>query len=377
MLAPELLVAGVMALALIIYTLGAGADFGAGVWDLLARGPTRHAQRAVIGKALGPIWEANHVWLILIVVLLFVCFPAAHAAIATALHVPLTLVLIGVVLRGSAYVFQHYDTDEHGVAARRWERVFAIASLVTPLALGVTLGALAGGIDRDPATGLVRTDFISAWLAPDPLAVGLFTLALFAHLAAVYLLHEPVDPSDLVEPAPTTADGATARDGAPVADHARAASRSGVVARATALVADDVRAAFRRRALASGLLVGLTALLAFLAADRGAPRIHDNLAAAAWALPLHLLTGAAALTALVALWRRRDGLARVAAMLQAALIVSGWALAHYPYLAVPGYTITGAAAPPHVLWPVLAALAAGALLLVPALAYLFFTFKRR
>ena len=114
MLAPELLVAGVMALALIIYTLGAGADFGAGVWDLLARGPTRHAQRAVIGKALGPIWEANHVWLILIVVLLFVCFPAAHAAIATALHVPLTLVLIGVVLRGSAYVFQHYDTDEHG-----------------------------------------------------------------------------------------------------------------------------------------------------------------------------------------------------------------------------------------------------------------------
>lgn len=356
--APELLIAGVMALALIIYTLGAGADFGAGVWDLLARGPTRHAQRAVIGKALGPIWEANHVWLILIVVLLFVCFPAAHAAIATALHVPLTLVLIGIVLRGSAYVFQHYDTDEHGAAARRWERVFAIASLVTPLALGVTLGALAGGIDRDPATGHVRTDFVSAWLAPYPLAVGLFALALFAYLAAVYLLHEPIEESDLVHP-PASADAA-----APAAP-------------ASARLADDVRAAFRRSALVAGLLVGLTALLAFLAADRGAPRLHDNLAAAAWALPLHLLTGAAALTALLALWRRRDGLARLAAMLQAALIVGGWALAHYPYLAVPGYTITGAAAPPHVLWPVLAALAAGALLLVPALAYLFVTFKRR
>jgi len=106
MLTLELCVAGVMLISLIIYMLTGGADFGGGVWDLFAPGPRAKSQRTLITQAIAPIWEANHVWLIVIVVLLFVAFPVAFAAISTALHIPLTLMLIGIVLRGSAYEAQ-------------------------------------------------------------------------------------------------------------------------------------------------------------------------------------------------------------------------------------------------------------------------------
>ncbi len=329
---PDLLLAGVIAVALVLYTLTAGADFGGGVWALFARGPRAEDERRVIGRAIAPIWEANHVWLILVIVLLFVGFPGAFAAITTALHIPLTLMLIGVVLRGSAFTFNAYD-PEQGEGARRWSQVFAVSSLLTPVALGVTLGAVSGGFSPDPATGLVRTDFVSQWLAPYPFAVGLFTLALFVFLAAVYLVDEAEDA--------------------------------------------ELKALFRRRALISGGLCGATALVAYIAAAGGAPEIREGLQASPWALPLHLATGLAALTALGALATARDRLAKLAAMAQGALIVGGWCFAQYPYIAVPGYTIAGEAAPADALWPVLIALALGAILLVPTLIYLFVVFKVR
>ena len=123
-------VALVMLGALVFYALGAGADFGGGVWDLLVTGPRAAEQRRLIERAIGPIWEANHVWLILVVVLLFSAFPPAYAAASVALHVPLTLLLFGVVLRGSAFVFRHYSADD-AVAQHRWGRLFAIASTDT------------------------------------------------------------------------------------------------------------------------------------------------------------------------------------------------------------------------------------------------------
>jgi len=331
-MSPELILAGIVAIALVLYTLTAGADFGGGVWDLLARGPRAADQRRLIGDAIAPIWEANHVWLILVIVLLFVVFPGAFAAITTALHIPLLLMLIGVVLRGSAFTFQAYD-PQPGAGARRWGRVFAISSLLTPIALGVTLGAVSGGFLRDPATGLVRTDFLEQWLAPYPFAVGLFTLALFVFIAAVYLVEEADDP--------------------------------------------ELAALFRRRALISGAVVGVTALIAYIAAENGAPVIRAGLRDSAWALPLHLVTGGAALVVLFALWTERDRLAKLAVIVQAALIVAGWAFAQYPYLAVPGYTIVGEAAPQDVLWAVIAALGLGALLLVPMIVYLFVVFKSK
>lgn len=330
-MSPELAIAGVMVIALVIYTLTAGADFGGGAWLVLAAGPRAEDQRTLVDDAIGPIWEANHVWLILVVVLLFVCFPTAFAAISTALHIPLTVMLIGVVLRGSAFAFLHVYThaEHHDPGPRRWIRVFAVASLVTPVTLGVTLGALSTGLHIDDH-GLVHTDFFSEWLAPFPFAAGLFTLCLFAFLAAVYLAVEAED--------------------------------------------RELSDMFRSRALVAGALVAATALLTFLAAP---PRLQAGLSASAWALALHLGTGASAVVALILLWKRRLVAARVAAMLQVTLIVLGWALAQHPHLVFPHLTIVGAAAPRSVLVSVLVALAVGAVVLVPALAYLFVVFKGR
>jgi cytochrome bd ubiquinol oxidase subunit II len=139
-----LFLAAVVLIALTIYVLTGGADYGSGVWDLLATGPRKLQQRQFIAEAIGPIWEADHVWLILIVVILFTGFPAAFASIMTALNVPLTLMLVGIVMRGSAFSFRSYGSaDEH--VRREWGRIFAIASLITPALLGITIGAIASG----------------------------------------------------------------------------------------------------------------------------------------------------------------------------------------------------------------------------------------
>src|SRR5947199_9124883 len=136
------LLAGIVFVALNAYAVLGGADFGGGVWDLLALGPRRERQRELIAEAIGPVWEANHVWLILAIVLLFTCFPPAFARLGTLLHIPLSLVFIGVVLRGSAFTFWRYGADEE---QRHWGVVFAIASLITPFLLGTTAGTIASG----------------------------------------------------------------------------------------------------------------------------------------------------------------------------------------------------------------------------------------
>ncbi len=335
----ELAVAGVMLAALVVYTLTGGADFGGGVWDLLASGPRAEEQRKLIARTLAPIWEANHVWLILIIVLLFVGFPPVFAAVTTALHVPLSVMLVGIVLRGSAFTFRAYDLKA-GAGARRWRKVFEVASLITPVTLGMTLGALGhirvnpavlveGGCVRlTPALPFVLTDFVSEWWAAFPLAVGGFTLAVCAYLAAVYLANE-ADDRELAE-------------------------------------------VFRVRALISAGAVGVTALLAF---SVSAPHIQADLTASAWAGPLHVATGVAAVAAIGLLWVRRFAAARVAAAAQVTLIVLGWGLAQYPEVAIPGLTIAECGAPRSVLVPMLVTLGIGSVVLVPALIYLFAVFK--
>lgn len=330
-MSPEILVGAVLFAALILYALGGGADFGGGVWDLFAHGRTGERQRALIAHAIGPIWEANHVWLILVIVLLFVCFPVAFAAIATALHIPLTLMLIGIVLRGSAFTFRTYDRHD-AITQRRWSRVFAIASVVTPVMLGVCVGAvLSGRIRVDAASGLVRTDFVSAWLAPFPFAVGGFALALFAFLAATYLTMETREP--------------------------------------------DLRRAFRARAMVASLAAGALAWLCFFLAREGAPIMHEGLAGRSWSQAFQLVTGAVAIGALASLWKERYALARGLAIAQVALVICGWGFAQFPYVIEPDLTLQNASAPASVLRAVLTALAIGAAVLLPSLAYLFSIFK--
>ena len=304
MLDPALIVAVIVFIALAVYTLTGGADFGGGVWDAFASGPRKSAQRALISKAIGPIWEANHVWLILVVVLLFVCFPPAFAAISTALHIPLTLMLIGVVLRGSAFIFRAYDPDGTADGDHPWGVVFAVSSIITPIMLGVVLGAVVSGdLPINPDNGLVVTDFVSAWLAPFPILVGFTNLALSSLLAAVYLVHE---------------------------------------ARGNA----ELQADFRKRALIAGVATGAAALSTLIAASSGAPLLWDALVASSWAMPFQLLTGTVALSGLGALMMRKDDLARVLVMVLVVAVVTGLGLGMLPWIVPPDLTFTAAASPP-------------------------------
>ncbi len=323
------LLAGILLLALTAYALLAGADFGGGVWDLLATGPRRAKQREVVAHAIGPIWEANHVWLILAVVLLFTCFPPAFATLAIRLHIPLTLVLIGIVLRGSAFVFRTYDTPDNP-RQRAWGRVFAVASLITPAVLGACIGAIASGALGSGGGGSFTATYLAPWLGPFPLAVGALALGLFAFLAATYLTLETTDPA--------------------------------------------LREDFRLRALLTGGFVFFAAWMALLLSPSEAPRMQ-RLLTEPRALVLHGITAAAALTALAALWRRRWKLARLAAALQVACILWGWGLAQYPYILPHRLTIDQAASPATTLRLVLIGLGGGTLILAPSLWYLFRVFK--
>jgi cytochrome d ubiquinol oxidase subunit II len=325
----EVVAAGLMLVALTFYALLAGADFGGGVWDLLAGGPRAADQRKLIADAIGPIWEANHVWLILVVVMMFTAFPPAFAAIMTALHIPLTLMLIGIVLRGAAFTFRSYD-DQRDDVQWRWGRVFAIASVVTPIMLGICVGAIASG-RITVENGVVTSGFFASWLAAFPIAVGGFALALFAFLAAVYLTVEAREP--------------------------------------------DLLNDFRKRALLAALAVSVMALLVFLLSGAGAPRIRAGLSASPWAWPLQIATGGAAIGAIWALAARRFYLARALAAAQVTLILWGWGAAQFPYMVEPNITIQGAAAPPITLRLLLIALGVGALLLFPSVYFLFRVFK--
>jgi cytochrome d ubiquinol oxidase subunit II len=323
------LLAGVVLVALTAYALLGGADFGGGVWDLLATGRHRDQQRALIAHAIGPVWEANHVWLILAVVLLFTCFPPAFARLAIVLHIPLTVALIGIVLRGSAFSFRAYG-DSKAAGERRWGRVFSIASLVTPLILGMGVGAVTRGLPPE-SSGTFATQYVAPWLNLYAFTVGLLALSAFAFLAAVYLTVETDNP--------------------------------------------ELREDFRRRALGSGAALGVAALVVLALAGSAAPAMREGLMHSPWSVPLHVATAAATGTALVAVWARRWRTARVAAVLEVTLLLWGWGLGQLPYVVPPDLTVAAAAAPPATLALILGALVVGAVVLIPSLFYLFRVFK--
>ncbi len=329
---PEILACAI-AISLTAYALMGGADYGGGVWDLLARGPHARAQRELIASSIGPIWEANHVWLVLVVVLLFTAFAPAFALLSVVLHIPLTIMLVGIVLRGSAFVFRSYGSRDDA-PSRSWGRVFAVASIVTPIALGAVIGAVASGAAATAAQELAEPTshsfaeiFVAPWLAPFPIAVGFLALALFAFLAAVYL-------------------AIAARD-------------------------DQLREDFRLRALLAAAAVFVTAAIALVLAHISASRVVAVLTHGPVAVALHAFTAIAALTALWAIYTRRWRIARVAAAAQVALILGGWFASQYPYIVPPTLTIRAAAAPTRTLAVELAALVTGALVLIPSLIYLF------
>ncbi|MDB5113916.1 MAG: terminal oxidase subunit, partial [Chloroflexi bacterium] len=250
------------------YVLFGGADFGAGLWDLLAGGPEDGArERARIEHSIGPVWEANHVWLIFALVVVWTAFPTAFAAIMATLSIPLTAVAFGVILRGSAFAFRKSVTEP--ALQRLFGASFALSSVVTPFFLGTSAGAIASG--RVP-TAIGDGDVLRSWLTPSGVLGGTLAVGICSYLAAVYLCAD--------------------------------ARRSGE---------SDLAERFRRRALLMGVLVGVVALGGIVVLQQDAPRLFGRLTGPA--LPLIFASGALGLASLALLTVRRYLAVRVTAAL--------------------------------------------------------------
>lgn len=320
--------------ALIAYAVLGGADFGGGIWDLLARGPTAERQRAVIARGMGPVWESNNVWLIFVLVVTWTAFPTVYAGISTALFIPITLAVIGIVLRGAAFSFRSNYGREVGSGAR-WGYVFSIASTITPFLFGTIAGALASGNIR-VSTGpplQVQDNPWATWTTPFALACGFFAVALCSVLAATYL----------------TIDARKAGD-------------------------DEVAEGFRLRALIAGAVTAALGALAAALAISEAPTFWQGMIGKA--LPFAIAAVVIGLATAAALLRRLDYLARVLVAAETACIFLAWGFAQWPYLIVPDVTVDNAASPASVLGPLLIVSLLGLVVLLPSLWYLFTVVKR-
>jgi cytochrome d ubiquinol oxidase subunit II len=323
------LTAVVLWLGLTAYAVFGGADFGAGFWDLVAGASSRGARpRALITDAIGPVWEANHTWLIFDLVILWTAFPPAFAAIMSTLFVPLTLAALGIVLRGAAFAFRPVAGGQS--QRRAADVVFAVSSILTPFFLGAAGGAIASG--RVPA-GNAAGDPWTSWLSPTSLLVGLLAIATCAYLAAVFLVAEARRRSD------------------------------------TELVAY-----FLRRATVAAVAAGALAVggIAVLQAD--APALADELGRRGWPLIVASVGfGAAALVLLR--WGAGQG-TRVLAVGAVVAVIWGWGVAQYPDILPGALSLSDAAAPAGSLEALLGVFITAALVIAPSLALLFYLDQR-
>ncbi|MBS1870468.1 MAG: cytochrome d ubiquinol oxidase subunit II [Actinobacteria bacterium] len=308
---------------LALYVVLGGADFGAGLWQLLAgRGARGERIREHAHAAMAPVWEANHVWLIFVLVVMWTCYPVAFGSIVSTLAIPLFVAAVGIIFRGTAYALRAGTSRVR--EQRAVDTAFGIASVLTPFALGTVVGAIADGA---VPVGNAAGDLWTSWTGAVPLTIGVMAVALGAYLAAVYLAADAV------------------RRGTP-----------------------ELERAFRARALAAGVLAGALAVAGLLVVRADARSLYDGLVGDA--LPALVVSGAAGLATLALVWVRRYEAARYSAAVAVAAVVAGWAVAQQPVL-LPGLTVSQAAASDDVLVAVLVSVGAGTLVLAPSLALLF------
>jgi cytochrome d ubiquinol oxidase subunit II len=325
----NLTVAAVLWLAMIIYAVLAGADFGGGVWDLVATGSRARAQRRAVSSAMGPVWEANHVWLIFMITGLFTAFPSVFSRLAIGLYLPFTLILFGIVLRGAAFAFRAHGAGDDGEPSG-WGTAFGIASTITPFLLGACAGAVASGAVSSSAGS---TSLFASWLSPFAITCGSLALAICAGLAASYLAVEQ------------------------------------------ASVSPELAADFRFRALGAGGAASVLAVVALITGTGAAPNLIGGLFGRA--LPLTGLAFFAAAVAAGAMFRGHYLVARSAAVGQVALMLLAWAVAQYPVILPPDLTLDVYASPTESMALLLVTFIAGALVLIPSLVILFRVFKGR
>jgi cytochrome d ubiquinol oxidase subunit II len=316
-------VAAALFVGVIAYALFGGADFGSGFYDLTAGGAQRGAAlRTQVDHSIGPVWEANHVWLIYVLVIWWTGFPEAFAAAMTTLILPMLLALLGIVLRGAAFAFRKYAGTLG--QARLFGAVFAGSSLVTPFFLGTVAGAIASG--RVPLRG--RGDLWESWLNPTSVVGGIVAIGTCAFLAGVFL----------------------------VAD----ADRAGHAELTTTL---------RTRTLVVGVATGLAVFAGLLPLDRDAPTLWAGLTGRA--LPLVLVAAVAGVATVALVWTRRYRPARVTAVVAVATVISGWGVGQYPWMLVDQVTIGDAAGAETTLWGLLVVVVLAGVIVLPALTYLF------
>jgi cytochrome d ubiquinol oxidase subunit II len=323
-------VAGILLAGLTLYAALGGADFGGGLWDLLAGGYQRgRAPRQLIDDTITPVWEANHVWLIFILVIFWTAFPPAFAAVMTAAALPLWLAAFGIVLRGAGFAFRKEVQTLH------WQRLFgatfAFSSLIVPFFMGTVIGAIASGrVPANPA----HTD-LAVWTGPTSLLIGALFVAVCAYLAAVYLTQE--------------------------------ASRRGD---------HRLRRYFALRAIMAGTISGALSLATLLEIHSSNPALYHGLTNRA--LPLVIVAAGCGLAVVVLLATGRSQGLRALSVLGVAAVVWGWGVAQYPVL-LPGtgLTLTTASAPHSVLVTVVVVFVAAALLVAPSFLLLFSLHSRQ
>lgn len=322
-----------IAASLLLYVLLGGSDFGAGIIELLPAGRLREAQKKVINRAMGPVWEANHMWLILLVVILFMGFPNIFTTLMIALHFPLLALLVGIVVRGSAFVFRHYDAIQEARTQRIYTGLFGVSSLWSAFWLGIIAASLNRGL-IDPEAREVWAAWFAPWWGLYPLAVGAFVACIYAFLASIYLVGETEEPA--------------------------------------------LKLRFLRLAAWANGLVVLAGGLVF-AASLGE---RDNLPAAFLRDPLKLGIVALATLLFVMLWffvaKRRTLLTRMVASGQVALILIGWYMLYAPNALTTAQgplSFYHEAAPPATLRQLVLALLIGSAFIFPSLFYLFRIFK--
>ena len=319
-------VAGALLAGIILYGVFGGADFGTGLWDLTAGGAARGARpRALIDHAIGPVWEANHTWLIFCLVLLWTGFPTAFAAIMTTLYIPLGIAAFGIVLRGSGFAFRKVSMR---TAAQRLNGVaFATSSVLTPFCFGSVAGGVASG--RVPSGG--HGDPVTSWLNPTGVLGGLLAVLTCGYLAAIFLIAD------------------ARRDGAA-----------------------DLERWARRRAVLAALAAGIAALAGLFVLHADARRLWTRLLHVGW--PLIAISTAAGLAALLVTatptLRWRPAAVRPLGALAVAAVLAGWGVAQYPYLLGTHLNLHSGAAPAATMTALGGVTLLAVVLVVPSLAWL-------
>jgi cytochrome d ubiquinol oxidase subunit II len=310
--------------AVTFYAIFGGADFGAGFWDLTAGGAKRGERpREIIDHSIGPVWEANHVWLIFIFVVLWTCFPEAYASITLTMFVPLTIAALGIVLRGASFAFRKAVFRTR--LQRHFGAIFAVSSVLVPYCFGTIAGGIASG--RVPAGGQAG-DPVHSWVNPTSIVAGLLAVSVAAYAAAVFLTWD-----------------------------------------ARRLADDAMVAYFRVRAMAAGVVAGVVAFGGLFVVRSDASYLFDGLTSRA--LPLVVVSSLAGLGALLLLrgQPRRGG--RLAAVIAAGALVVAWGVAQWDYLLPESLTVSQGAAPAGTIKAVLVAAVLAGLLIVPAFALLY------